>query len=323
MKAAKLRCSIFRLVFAGSMALAFILAPLSSRIAAQEGQTNGGYVIRRDVNLAVFPTTILDKKGQFVTDLPPESFSVFENNIPQKLAIAKHEDVSVSVGLVIDNSGSMREKREGVNVAALTFVETSNPYDEMFVVNFNDDIHLDQKFTSSAQELKDALERVESRGNTALYDAIVGSMDYLHKDGKRDKKVLLVVTDGEDRASRFTLERAILELQKSDVIVYAVGILSEDERSEARHAKKALERLAEATGGLAFFPENNPAEIAAVCEIIARDIRNQYTIAYYSSISATDQKFRDVKIQVKDPNKRSLTVRHRPGYFPKPAPAKK
>ncbi|OGZ00313.1 MAG: hypothetical protein A2945_01690 [Candidatus Liptonbacteria bacterium RIFCSPLOWO2_01_FULL_52_25] len=311
----------FAPVFMSMVMLASITPPFS-RVMAQEGQ-RGGYVIRKDVNLVVLPTTVLDKNGKFVTDLPAESFSVFENKILQKLAIAKHEDIPVSVGLVIDNSGSMRDKRDSVNAAALAFVESSNPYDETFVVNFSDEFFLDQEFTSSVSELEEALGNVTGRGNTAVYDAIVGSMDYLMENGKRDKKALLVVTDGEDHASKLTLRKTIAEIQKSNAIIYVVGVLGEEDRGAARAAKRAIQEIVDASGGLAFFPNNNPVDIEEVCNIIAHDIRNQYTIGYYSSVSSADQSFRRVEIRVKDPKKRDLDVRTRTGYFPKQVPVKK
>lgn len=159
--------------------------------------------ILRDVNLVVLHATVLDDRGRFVADLKQESFRVFEDKVEQKLSVFKREDIPISVGLVIDNSGSMRDKREKVNAAALAFVEASNREDQAFVVNFNEDYYLDldKDFTNDINELKEALERIDSRGSTALYDAIIGSLDHLKK-GTRDKKVLLVVTDGEDNSSR-------------------------------------------------------------------------------------------------------------------------
>src|SRR5216683_1699610 len=155
-------------------------------------------------------------RQRFADGLKSENFRVFEDKVEQKLSVFKREDVPVSMGLVIDNSGSMRDKRPRVNEAAITLVQASNPQDEAFVVNFNDDFYLDldKDFTSSIPELKEALERIDSRGSTALYDAIIGSLDHLKKASK-DKKVLLVVTDGEDNASRNSLEKMIREIQKT------------------------------------------------------------------------------------------------------------
>ena len=233
----------------------------------------------------VLHASVLNDRSMFVPGLKEENFRVFEDKAEQKLSVFKQEDVPVSFGLVVDNSGSMRDKRPQVNAAALTFVKTSNPQDEGFVVNFNDDYYLDTEhdFTSDLDEMKTALERIDARGSTALYDAVIGSLDHLKK-GTRDKKVILVVTDGEDNASRHSLENAVEQAQRNDAVIYAVGVFSDDDIKHNRRAMKkahtALTQLANATGGLAFFPEDaNDTE--AICTQIAHDIRNQYTLAYY------------------------------------------
>src|SRR4029434_6696499 len=173
---------------------------------APPGQSNSqGGSIKVDVSLVVLHTTVLDDRGKFVDGLKEENFRVFEDKAEQKVSVFKREDVPVSMGLVINNSGSMRDKRRRINEAAVTLVQGSNPQDEAFVVNFNDDYYLDldKDFTSSVPELKEALERIDARGSTALYDAIIGSMDHLKK-GHKDKKVLLVVTYREDNGSPHT-----------------------------------------------------------------------------------------------------------------------
>lgn len=270
--------------------------------------------IRADVNLVVLHATVVDERGRFVPDLKEENFRVLEDRIEQKLSLFKREDIPVTVGLVIDNSGSMREKRERVNIAALTFVQTSNPDDQVFVVNFNDDFYLDldKDFTNDIGELKDALERIDSRGSTALYDAMIGSLDHLKK-GTRDKKVLLVVTDGEDNASRANLDQTILEAQHSDAVIYTVGLLGKDK--SAKRARRALQAISQATGGLAFFPES-VGDVEAICTQIAHDIRNQYTLAYYPSNARKDGSFRSVQVDVIPPRGRGkLSVRTRSGYY--------
>lgn len=279
-------------------------------------QSSDEYRIRRDVNLVVLHATVLDERGRFVPDLKQEHFRVFEDKVEQKLAVFKREDVPVSVGLVVDNSGSMRDKREKVNTAALTFVKASNPLDEVFIVNFNDDYYLDidKDFTSDIGEMKEALERIDSRGSTALYDAVIGSLDHLRK-GKRDKKVLLVVTDGEDNASRKNLEVTLHEVQRTDALIYAIGLLSAENKRSAKRARNALTLLAQATGGLAFFPEA-VQDAEAICAQIAHDIRNQYTLAYYPTNSARDGSFRSVQVAVVPPRGRGkLSVRTRSGYY--------
>jgi Ca-activated chloride channel homolog len=280
-----------------------------------------GYAIQRDVNLVVLHASVVNARGQFVPGLQQENFHVFEDKVEQKLQLFRQEDVAVSLGLVIDNSGSMREKRDAVNAAALTLVKTSNPADEAFVVNFNDDYYLDtvHDFTNDINELKDALEHIDSRGSTALYDAVIGSLDHLKK-GLKDKKVLLVITDGFDNASRRSLEDAVREAQKSDAVIYAVGLFGDDDlkenRSGMRKARAALTELTTATGGLAFFPDS-PADTEALCTQIAHDIRNQYTLAYNPTNTAQDLKFRLVSVNVVPPRGMGkLSVRTRSGYFP-------
>ena len=292
--------------------------PIPNAQPAPPGQAVGGQGpnIKVDVNLVVLHTTVLDDRGRFAEGLKQENFRVLEDKVEQKLAVFKREDVPVSMGLVIDNSGSMRDKRPRVNEAALTLVQTSNPQDEAFVVNFNDDFYLDldKDFTSSVPELKEALERIDSRGSTALYDAVIGSLDHLKKASK-DKRVLLVVTDGEDNTSHNSLDKAIKEVQKTDTVIYTIGLLSEESKKNSKRAKKALEQLAQASGGLAFFPENVD-DVRNICEQVARDIRNQYTLAYYPTNTKRDGTFRTVQVEVIPPRGRGkLVARTRNGYY--------
>jgi Ca-activated chloride channel homolog len=270
--------------------------------------------------LVVLHASVVSDRGVFVPGLKEDEFHVFEDKIEQKLSVFRQEDLPVSMGLVIDNSGSMREKRPEVNAAALTLVKTSNPQDEAFVVNFNDDYYLDtvHDFTNNIDEMKDALDRIDARGSTALYDAVIGSLDHLKK-GSKDKKVLLVVTDGVDNASRRTLANAVQEAQKSDAVIYTIGLFSDDDlkhnRTDMKKARKALTDLATATGGVAFFPENVD-DTMAICGQIAHDIREQYTLAYYSTNAAQDGTFRNVFVQVAPkPGAGKLSVRTRTGYY--------
>jgi Ca-activated chloride channel family protein len=287
--------------------------------AAGAGNQGAGFKV--EVNLVVLHTTVLDDRQRFADGLKQENFRVFEDKTEQKLSIFKREDVPVSMGLVIDNSGSMREKRPRVNEAAITLVEASNPRDEAFVVNFNDDFYLDldKDFTSSISDLKEALERIDSRGSTALRDAIIGSLDHLKK-GKKDKKVLLVVTDGEDNASHNSLEKTLREIQKTDTVIYTIGLLSSEGKKEAKRAKKVLQEIATASGGVAYFPENVD-DVHSICEQVAHDIRNQYILAYYPSNSRRDGSFRAVTVEVIPPRGRGkLVARTRNGYYAPGAP---
>ena len=280
------------------------------------GNAQSGSHIRVDVNLVVLHTTVLDDRGRFVEGLGQDNFRVYEDKVEQKLSVFKREDIPVSMGLVIDNSGSMRDKRPRVNEAALTLVQNSNPQDEAFVVNFNDDFYLDldKDFSSSIPELKEALERIDARGSTALYDAIIGSIDHLKK-GKKEKKVLLIVTDGEDNTSRNSLEKTIREIQKTDTVIYTIGLLSQESKRSAKNAKKALTEIALASGGLAYFPENVD-DVHSICEQVAHDIRHQYTLGYYPSNAAKDGTFRTVRVDVIPPHgKGKLVARTRNGYY--------
>ena len=243
---------------------------------------------------------------------------------PQTLTHFSHADVPVTMGIVIDDSGSMRDKRQAVNAAALIFAKTSNPQDQVFVVNFNDVYYLDTPgdFASTIEDLKSALDKIDSRGGTALRDAVIASLDHL-KLGNRDKKVLLVITDGEDNASRYTLEELMAAAQKSNAVIYTIGLLGSDETSslfkirggEAHRAAKVLKELAEATGGEAYFPKSLD-EVESTCRQIARDIRNQYTLVYRPTNLKKDGTFRAIRVDAYQPHtKNKLVVRTRPGYF--------
>ena len=186
------------------------------------------FVFRKEVDEVTLHATVVDDKNRLVTSLDRNDFAVFEDGQPQKITSFRREDIPVAMGILIDNSGSMRDKRQAVNAAAINFVKSSNPQDKVFIVNFNEDFFLDQDFTSSIPKLKDALERIEARGGTALYDAVVASSDHMKKSGALEKKVLLVVTDGEDNASRESLEQAIRRLQEENgPTVYTIGLLGE------------------------------------------------------------------------------------------------
>jgi Ca-activated chloride channel family protein len=282
------------------------------------------YTISVDVNLVVLHATVVDKRGRIVNDLKPEDFRVYEDGAPQTLSVFSHADIPVTMGIVIDDSGSMREKREAVNAAALTFVKTSNPQDQVFVVNFNDVYYLDTPgdFASNIEDLKSALGKIDSRGGTALYDAVYASLDHV-KLGNRDKKVLLVISDGEDNASRYTFEELLRDAQKSNAVIYTIGLLGSEEPgglfkihgSSARRAAKILENLAEATGGQAYLPKSLD-EVEGTCEQVAHDIRNQYTLAYYPSNTRKDGTFRAVRVDAfASGSHAKLAVRARPGYY--------
>jgi VWFA-related protein len=279
---------------------------------APSSQEGGAFVFRKQVEEVILHATVLDEKQRMVTNLPKTAFTVFENNQPQTISSFRHEDIPVAMGIVIDNSGSMREKRDKVNKAAINLVRASNPQDEVFVVNFNDEYYLDQDFTGSIPKLREALEKVESRGGTALYDAVVASADHLKKNAKLEKKVLFVVTDGEDNASRESLETAVRRLQaENGPTVYAIGLLGEEKQ---RRARNALKEMAIRTGGVAFFPRDLN-EVDEISSTVAHDIRNQYTIGYKPTTPKSAGGYRAIRVDAHQKGYGKLTVRTRSGYY--------
>jgi Ca-activated chloride channel family protein len=270
---------------------------------------------RSDVRRVLLPVTVVDRNGSLVTNLGREAFTVLENNVPQKLTTFVREDVPISLGLVIDNSGSMRDKRRKVESSTLALVKASNRQDEVFIVNFNDDAWLDVEFTNDLQLLADGLAKIDSRGGTAMRDALSMSIDYLKDKGKRDKKVLLVVTDGNDNTSAVSLEKLVAKVQNSQVLVYAIAILNEEDRREARRAKRALDSIAVAGGGVAHYPKDIE-EVEKISLQVAHEIRNQYILTYSPSEQALDGTYRQIKVVVKGPNR--LIARTRSGYYATP-----
>jgi VWFA-related protein len=276
-----------------------------------------GYVLHTDVEEVVLNCTVLEG-NRLVPNLTKDDFKVFEDGVQQSLISFQHTDVPVSIGMVVDNSGSMSSKRPSINKAALDLIQASNPQDEAFVVNFSDEAYIDQEFTSDVNKLRDGLSHIESRGGTALYDAVVASADKLVADAKRPKQVLILITDGEDNASSLTLEPTIRRVQDlSGPVIYSIGLLFGDEqtRSEVRHARRALEMLSTETGGMAFFPKSIE-QIDQIAAEVARDIRNQYTLGYRSTKPTTEPGFRHVEVTAQAKGMGKLNVRTRTGYYP-------
>ena len=273
------------------------------------------FVFRATVNEVLLYATVLDERGRQVMGLDRASFNVFEDNLPQAITSFHNDDVPVSVGIVIDNSASMQKKRQAVNQAALNFVRASNKNDEVFVVNFNWDAYIDQDFTANVSLLKQALENIDARGGTYLYDALIASADHVAKGGRREKKVLLLVTDGLDETSKHTLEDASDFLQKDGgPILYAIGLFDEESGHDRRIGQRALNRLTAATGGKAFFPKSLE-EVDAITKQVAHDIRTQYTIGYKPAKPTEQGGYRSIRVEAKAPGKGRLEVRTKSGYF--------
>lgn len=280
----------------------------------------GRYTLRTDVGEVRLNATVLEN-GRPVQNVPPDAFHVYEDGVPQAVLSLRHEDLPVSLGILIDSSGSMYDKREAVAKASLDLVRLSNPKDEAFLVDFSDEAFIDQDFTSDPEKLKAGLSYVKSAGGTAIYDAVVASADYLSKNAKMPKQVLLIITDGDDNASGSTLEEAIRRVQELDgPVIYCVGLLfGEDSHgSETKHAKRVLETLAAQTGGIAYFPRKL-SEVDAIAAEVAQDIRQQYTISYRSTKPASEGGYRQIRVDAKAKGFGRLDVRTRAGYFPRGA----
>ena len=290
-----------------------------SALAQAQPQTDDDFRLRVETDLVVLHATITDKDSKPVADLKQDDFKVFENGAEQKIKIFKREDIPVSVGILVDNSGSMRDKRRGVNAAALKFVQSSNERDEVFIVNFNEESFLDADFTDSIPLLEEALEKIDARGGTALYDAIDMSLEHMKDRATLDKKVLIAITDGEDNASRVSLEQIVQSVEHSNVMIYTVGLLSGQNGRSDRRAKRALQEVSKASGGAVFFPEN-PDDVLYVASEIANDIRNQYVIAYTPANLKKDGTFRKVEIKVNNTRRGKLNVRTRTGYYAEAIP---
>jgi VWFA-related protein len=278
------------------------------------------FVFRADTRLVILPISVVERNGKLITNLQQKAFKVFENGVEQPIKIFRREDVPVSLGIIIDNSGSMKEKRQKVEIASMDLVKASNRQDEVFIVNFNDDAWLDVPFTSDIKAMEDGVAKIDSRGGTAMREAISESLDYMKKEAKRQKKVLLVITDGNDNASSITIEKLITRCQQNEVLIYAIGLLNEEERREARIARRALDALAHETGGQAYYPKGL-AEVDQITLEVAHELRNQYTIGYSPTVQAMDGSFRQIKVTVNGPG--HPVVRTRTGYYATPDTADK
>jgi Ca-activated chloride channel family protein len=276
------------------------------------GETTSPFQISVSLNLVVLPTTVLNKKGGYAADLRQENFDVFEDNVRQTVRLFRNDDIPVTAGLVIDHSGSMQRKMPDVLTAANVFVKFSNPEDQMFVVNFNERVTLGlpptMAFSDRATELEAAIQRAPATGETALYDALDVALEKL-KSGDRDKKVLVVISDGGDNASVIDLRQILKKAEQSNVLVYTIGIF---EPNDPDQNPAVLKRLAHETGGEAFFPSAF-SEVEGICENIAKEIRHQYTLGYVSTNSQAGGR-RVIRVVAHAPGK-DLAARTRSGYI--------
>jgi Ca-activated chloride channel homolog len=279
----------------------------------------GHFTLRRDVEEVILNATVVDSHGRTMEGLQKENFRVTEDGAVQSIADFEHQDLPISLAILVDNSGSMGAKRLAVNTAAVDLVNASNPEDETVIVNFADEAYQDTDLTSNVDELRDGLSRIGSRGGTALYDAVIVSADYLKKAATRPKQVILIITDGQDNASGNTLEETVRRIQElQGPVVYSIGLLFDDSGggSEVRNAKRALTRLSDETGGTAYFPKKL-AQVDEVAKAVAADIRSQYTIGYHSAKPVTQGGYRTVHVDAYAKGMNRLTVKTRSGYFAK------
>ena len=287
-------------------------------LPAAQNVEDRSYKLTVDVELVQLPVSVLDKHGLSVPGLPPESFRVYEDKVLQDISLFKQEDVALSVGLLIDASGSMRDKLDRLKTATTAFTKASNPEDQTAILTFGDELVLEQDFADNNSNLSRALMNIPPNRGTALYDAVFRAARYLERNASHEKKVLLVVSDGEDNKSKYDLKQVLKAVSESKVIVYTVGLLGSGLPSygiDGGTAKKSLQQLASVTGGAAFFPKNID-QVAEMCATIARDLRSQYTIGYQPSNRNLDGSWRRVVVRVKPPkNTPSLKVRTKQGYY--------
>jgi VWFA-related protein len=263
--------------------------------------------------MVLLSAIVVDRHGALVSGLNKNDFQVDEDGILQRIKDFSHDDIPVTAGILVDNSGSMAPKRDDVIAAALAFARASNPQDQMFVVNFNDRVFLglpsDLPFTDRPDQLQRALSGITAIGQTSLYDGIAAGLDHL-KLGNRDRKVLILISDGGDNASKHTLAQVLAMARQSTAIIYAIGIFDEQDGDQN---PSVLKQLARETGGEAFFPESS-RDITSICEEIARDIRNQYTLTYVPAIASQDGRYRSIEVRASAPGRGRLSVRTRAGY---------
>lgn len=275
------------------------------------------FTFTANVGEVLVQTDVLDKRGREITNLPAVDFNVYENGVKQTIKSFSHDDAPVSIGILVDNSGSMRPKVVQVDRAALNFVRSSNPQDEVFIVKFNDEYHLVAPFTNSIPALEKDLGSIEPESSTALYDAVINADTYLRQYGRNPKKVLLVITDGQDDASSHSLETALRLLQSQNApLIYAIGLVDKDDsRGARREGQRVLQEFADATGGLAYFPKSLE-QVDGITRMVAQDIRQQYSLVYRSNQTAPG--FRAIRVEIHDPHRKHLTAHTRKGYVAQP-----
>jgi len=285
-----------------------VTAVLLLQAALSAGQAPS---FRTETRLVVLHATVLNSRGERIPDLDQRAFTVFENGKRQPITLFRRDDVPISVGLLIDNSGSMRPLRSRVEKAALAFARASNPQDELFVLNFADRVRIDVPMTSDIHVLEDSIARVDSIGGTALRDAVDLAEGYLQEHATRERRVLLVITDGKDNASVTSAERIRQQAEQSQTTIHAIGLFNDRGAAGADAGRHELTEMTERTGGIVYFPMSIDQVEAAALDL-AHQIRNQYTIGYAPLNQALDGSFRSIRVSVAGSD--HYTVHTRTGY---------
>ena len=291
-----------------------LLSLLLSLCALWPDQEPADLTISTNVNLVMLDVIVKNPKGGYVAGLKSDGFRVYQDKKQQEIKYFSHDEMPVTMGLVIDNSGSMQAKRPGVDVAALSLVSASNPHDEVFVVNFNDTVDAglpsSKPFSDDVPTLRKALLQGKAEGRTKLYDAIDYSLEYLKK-GRMDKKTLIVVSDGRDNASVLTRKGLIERVESSRATIYGIDIFDAD---DAESKSDVLKKLAQVSGG-EFFQLRDIPEVLTVCQKIAIDIRRRYTISYRPAQNGAPGSAHEVKVEAKLPSGQKAVVRTRTRYL--------
>jgi Ca-activated chloride channel family protein len=285
---------------------------LFAAAASLQGQDGSPATFQADARLVVLHATVTDKDGKLVTSLSRQAFRAYEDGKEQQLKFFRREDVPVSMGIIIDNSASMKNKRQKVDAAAEALVNASNRQDEVFLINFDDGVYRDVDFTSDLAKLSQGLGKIDCKGGTAMRDALLNGIRYAKAKGKHDKKVLVVVTDGDDTMSEATLDEVLREAQQQEILIYAVALLAEEERDAAKRARQALDQITRVTGGHVWYPKD-PSEVSRIALQVAHDIRNQYILAYTPANPALDGSYRKIRLSVNGPG--GPKARTRTGYY--------
>ncbi|MGH9393913.1 MAG: VWA domain-containing protein [Terriglobales bacterium] len=296
-----------------NVVLGCCIASLAGAGLAQQAG-GGAFTFRASVGEVLVQANVLDRHGRSINDLPQSDFTILENGVRQKIDSFSHDDAPVSVGILVDNSGSMQSKRIKVDQAALNFVRASNLQDEVFIVKFNDEYHLASPFTNSIPQLEQGLGDIDPQAGTAMNDAIIRSVEYLNQKGKHPKKVLLLITDGQDDASSHSLPQTIRMIQSQDApVIYCIGLLDrEDSKAVQRDSQKVLIQIANETGGAAYFPKDLD-QVDAITRKVAQDIRLQYSLVYRSNQPPPG--YHAITLEVSDPHLKHLKAHTRRGYY--------